>query len=116
LIVAAGCTMPRVAIGIPQPEGDIVLKRLATAGVLTMAVGGVLLNAAPAMADDRDSSRHHFSKHTRHDHATFDFDEATRQAFTDNDTFAVLNCVQILNTTVIGSERQNCFIGNVENN
>jgi hypothetical protein len=29
-----------------------MLKKIATAGVLTAAIGGVLLNAGPALADD----------------------------------------------------------------
>jgi hypothetical protein len=101
------------AICIPHSEkGDIVLKRLATAGVLTVAVGGVLMSATPAMAGGDD-----FRFDRRHNTAAFDLDikEFRKNSFTRNDTFAALNCVEIADVNILAQKRQNCIIGNVEN-
>ncbi|REE97705.1 hypothetical protein [Thermomonospora umbrina] len=91
-----------------------MLKRLATAGVLTVAVGGVLMSATPAMAGGHGD----YKKYVKNDNdKSFDLnyhshDEKTN---TDNETFAVLNCLQVPIIPIISPVEQDCYIGNVEN-
>ncbi|TNY37937.1 hypothetical protein [Thermomonospora catenispora] len=99
-----------------------MLKRLATASVLTLAVGGVLMNATPAMAGDHHKHHKHHKHYAKGKHYHhYDNDKKFHLDFTshdkdidvDNETLALLNCVNILGG-IAGSVDQNCLIGNTD--
>ncbi|MBA9001711.1 hypothetical protein [Thermomonospora cellulosilytica] len=85
-----------------------MLKRLATAGILTVAVGGVLMSATPAMAGGDDY--YNYDNDKKFD---LDFKSFEKDIDVDNETLAILNCVNIAGG-IAGSVDQNCLIGNTE--
>ncbi|MBA9001712.1 hypothetical protein [Thermomonospora cellulosilytica] len=85
-----------------------MLKRLATAGILTVAVGGVLMSATPAMAGGDK-----YYKYDNDKKFELDFKSFEKDVDVDNETVAILNCVNALGG-ILGSVDQNCLIGNTE--
>ncbi|MBA9001710.1 hypothetical protein [Thermomonospora cellulosilytica] len=86
-----------------------MLKRLATAGVLTVAVGGVLMSATPALAGGHDN----YYKYDNDKKFDLDFKSFEKDIDVDNETIAILNCVNLVGG-VLGTVDQNCFIGNTQ--
>jgi len=81
-----------------------VLKRLATAGMLTVAAGGVLLTAAPAMAGGHGD----YYKSVKNDNDTgvaidYDIEKEHSETKSRNKTIGLLNieCAQIQDINVI---------------
>ncbi|REE97704.1 hypothetical protein [Thermomonospora umbrina] len=91
-----------------------MLKRLATAGVLTVAVGGVLMSATPAMAGGHGD---YTSKKYSDNDSNFSLDYSSHKEKdnVDNETLAIANCLQIPIIPIISPPEQDCYIGNVEN-
>ena len=86
-----------------------MLKRLATAGVLTVAVGGVLMSATPAMAGGHDR----YYKYDNDKKFHLDFKSFEKDLDVDNESVALLNCLNVAGG-ILGSADQNCLIGNTE--
>ncbi|TNY37938.1 hypothetical protein [Thermomonospora catenispora] len=91
-----------------------MLKRLATAGILAFAMGGVLMGASPAMAGDHHYGHHHFHKHhfhKYHDKFDLDFHHFKKDIHVRNSSVSLLNCVNLIGG-ILGTVDQNCFTGN----
>ncbi|REE97703.1 hypothetical protein [Thermomonospora umbrina] len=89
-----------------------MLKRLATAGVLTVAVGGVLMSATPAMAGGDRTSEKYSDNDSSFSLSHKSHKEKTN---TENETRAIANCIHLSLLMIISPPEQDCYIGNVEN-